>query len=71
MDEPEEEEEEEEEEEKEKKKKRRKKKQQAHPLGSSPAHLFDVRRPGKSFVQGHPEITNGIDQIDWLPEKSH
>ena len=45
--------------------------QQAHPLSSSPAQLFDVRRPGKSFVQGHPQITNRIDSIDWLPEKGH
>ena len=35
--------------------------QQAHPLSSSPAHLSDLRRPGKLFVQGHPQITNGID----------
>jgi hypothetical protein len=27
---------------------------QTHPLGSSPADLIDERRPGESFVWGHP-----------------
>jgi len=43
--------------------------QQAHPLSSSAAHLFDVRRPGKKVVQGHTQITNDIDPINWLSEK--
>jgi hypothetical protein len=28
--------------------------QKAHPMGSTPADLFDVGRPPESFVLGHP-----------------
>ena len=33
--------------------------------------MVDVRRPGESFVEGHPKITSSVDLFDWLPEECH
>ena len=39
-----------------------------HPLSSFLSHLIDVRRPGESWIQGHPQITSCFDTFDWFPE---
>jgi len=43
--------------------------QHAHPLSGLLSDLIDVRRPGETFVQGNPQITSGVDPLDWFPEE--
>jgi hypothetical protein len=43
--------------------------QQSHPLGSSPANMADVRRPGEPFVQSYSQLTSCIDPLDWHPKR--
>jgi hypothetical protein len=33
------------------------------------SYLIDMRRWGEPCIKGHPKITGGIDQVDWLPKE--
>jgi hypothetical protein len=43
--------------------------QDSQSLCSFLSHLINMNRPGKPFIKGYSKIMDGIDQLDWLPEK--
>jgi hypothetical protein len=45
--------------------------EQTQPLSRFLSNLIDMFLPGRSFIEGHPRITHGIDPLEWLPEESN
>jgi hypothetical protein len=47
----------------------KKRTQHSQSLGLFTSDLNDMRRPDQPCIKGHPQITGGVDPMDWLPEQ--